>query len=86
MENKTERTCGFCHIKGHTARTCEEKKKDVAKTARKLRRSQAKKFYYEESESLKPILDKLTEEGKTLAMNNGFIRSAHFILPLNLSP
>ena len=80
MENKTERSCGYCHIKGHTARTCEEKKKDGAKEARKLRRNQSKKYFFEESNSIKPLLDKLTGEGKTALLNNGFTRSAHFIV------
>jgi hypothetical protein len=80
VENKTERTCGYCHIKGHTARTCEEKKKDASKEARKLRRNQAKKYYFEDSKVIKPLLDKLTGEGETALLNNGFMRSAHFIV------
>ena len=80
MSEKTERSCGYCRVVGHTARTCEDKKRDTAKEARKLRRTQSKKFYYEDSKSVKPLLDKLTGEGKIALLNNGFMRSAHFIV------
>ena len=80
MSEKIERSCGYCRVVGHTARTCEDKKKDSAKEARRLRRTQSKKFYYEESKSINPLLSKLTGEGKTALLNNGFMRSAHFIV------
>ncbi len=73
-----EMKCGYCSVLGHTARTCEGKKRDTAQAARKLKRMQAKKFYYADSVSVKPLLDKLTEEGKTLTLNNGSIKSVHF--------
>lgn len=72
--------CGFCGTLGHTARTCEEKKKQAVKDERRARRKQAKKFYYSESKSLSPLLEKLTEEGKIALLNNGFMRSAHFFV------
>ena len=72
--------CGFCGAIGHTARTCEEKKKQAIKDERKARRKQAKKYYYSDSKSLAPLLGKLTEEGKTALLNNGFMRSAHFLV------
>ena len=72
--------CGFCGAIGHTARTCEEKKKQAIKDERKARRKQAKKYYYSDSKSLAPLLGKLTEEGKTALLNNGFMRIAHFLV------
>jgi len=72
--------CGYCSKIGHTARTCEEKKTSVIKEQRKAKRKQAKKFYYTESPKLKPLLSKLTEEGKMALLNNGFMRSAHFLV------
>lgn len=72
--------CGFCGAIGHTARTCEEKKKQAIKDDRKAKRKQAKKFYYSDSKALAPLLEKLTEEGKTALLNNGFMRSAHFFV------
>lgn len=72
--------CGFCGSIGHTARTCKEKKSQAVKDERKAKRKQAKKFYYSDSKSLSPLLEKLTEEGKTALLNNGFMRSAHFLV------
>jgi hypothetical protein len=80
--NKTvkDMKCGFCGATGHTARTCKEKKIQAVKEERKAKRKQAKKYYYSESKSLAPLLEKLTEEGKTALLNNGFMRSAHFLV------
>ncbi len=72
--------CGFCGIIGHTARTCEDKKKSIITEERKARRKQAKRFYYNDSKKLSSFLNKLTEEGKVLLMNNGFMRSQHFLV------
>lgn len=72
--------CGFCGATGHTARTCKEKKAQAVKEERKAKRKQAKKFYYSDSKSLTPLLQKLTEEGKTALLNNGIMRSAHFLV------
>jgi hypothetical protein len=80
MKTKENMKCGFCGVIGHTARTCEEKKKSVAKEDRKARRKQAKKFYYNESKTIAGLLSKLTEEGKVALLNNGFMRSAHFLV------
>ena len=85
-EDNTGRTkvdgmkCGFCSQIGHTARTCEAKKVDAIKADRKARRKQAKKFYYNESKTLSSLMSKLTEEGKSALLNNGFMRSAHFLV------
>lgn len=80
MKTVKDMKCGFCGTIGHTARTCEEKKKSAIKEERKARRKQAKKYFYSESKKVIPLIDKLTEEGKTALLNNGFMRSAHFMV------
>lgn len=80
MKTVKDMKCGFCGISGHTARTCEDKKKSVIKEERKARRKQAKRFYYSDSKKLDKFMDKLTEEGKVILMNNGFMRSQHFLV------
>ena len=80
MKTVKDMKCGFCGIQGHTARTCEEKKKHKIKEERKARRKQAKKYYYSDSKSLSTLTDKLTEEGKIALLNNGFMRSPHFVV------
>lgn len=80
MKTVKNMKCGFCGVIGHTARTCEDKKKSVIKEERKARRKQAKRFYYSNSKKLSGFMNKLTEEGKVLLMNNGFMRSQHFLV------
>ncbi len=80
MKTVKDMKCGFCGTLGHTARTCEDKKKSVIKEERKARRKQAKRFYYSDSKKLHKFMDKLTEEGKVILMNNGFMRSQHFLV------
>ena len=80
MKTVKDMKCGFCGTIGHTARTCEEKKRSAIKEERTARRKQAKKYFYSESKEVIPLIDKLTEEGKTALLNNGFMRSAHFMV------
>lgn len=72
--------CGFCGVLGHTQKTCEDKKTKQKREEIKLRRKQAKKFYYVESKSLTNLTNKLTEEGKVALFNNGKLRSVHFVM------
>lgn len=72
--------CGYCGVLGHTQKTCEEKKMHQKREEVKLRRKQAKKFYYAECNNISNLTDKLTEEGKIALLNNGKLRSAHFIM------
>lgn len=74
--------CGYCGVIGHTARTCEEKKKNTIKEERKAKMKQAKRFYYTESKMLSQFkfLNTLTEEGKIALMNNRFMTSKHFLV------
>ena len=72
--------CGFCGILGHTAKSCEDKKKHEQREELKLRRKQAKKYYYAENKKLSALNDRLTEEGKMALFNNGRLRSNHFIV------
>ena len=75
-----EMKCGYCSVLGHTARTCEDKKKNKVKEERKTRRKQAKRFYYADSKKLSNLTNKLTEEGKLKLLNNGTLNSNHFLV------
>jgi len=83
MERKTlgDMKCGYCSKIGHTARTCESKKTQIANDNEMQRRkdkAQSKRYTFQDHKAVKSFLSTMTAEGKESCLNGRLVKSAHF--------
>ena len=83
MGTKTleEMKCGYCSKIGHTARSCESKKTQIANDKEMQRRrdkAKAKRYTFQDHKAVKPFLSIMTAEGKEDCLNGRLVKSAHF--------
>jgi hypothetical protein len=79
-------TCRNCGEKGHRSNHCPAAKAESEIRDRKVKHmleaNKPKRFAMQEHKSIRPLLDRLTAEGREAALNGRQIKSSHFINPV----